>query len=790
MGRTIGIDLGTTNTVIAAFNEGEPNPGPEVLAIPDDAANLLKSVVMCIETSKGIEWRVGQQAFDNRIRHSHSCITSTKRFIGLEFGDLQVNKDILKLNTDSQHPRVVAPPDGESGVRFYFFSSKDKGDKFLASQSPIDIAAMLLKQAKQYAENALGEAVTHAVITVPAYFNIAQIEATRRAGEAAGFIVQRILEEPLATALYYASPTQESDKLVMVYDFGGGTFDVTIAKLTRQNLSVQAIKGDNHLGGDDIDKRLAEFIAGEIRKQTKIDLLGTGQPEVEAQLFDQARRMKERLSSDGTAVLDNIVWSTHPSASKLDQAFPLGYSIERATFERIIDDLIDQTIRLVEEALDDAGIVLAAVDQVLLAGGSSWIPLVKTKLQQIFPDKSLPIKDPSHVIALGAAKFAQRLSTNESTAIPRIDVLSMTIKLLKLKTEAGQLVTIVPERARYSPTNSKVLDWFTYEFYLPGSNPHGIKLEFYEGDGQTSSDSSTHYYGIFIVTDLPAGLVRGEKVVLEAAISGDRTLSCRLRVRSAEYPFRIEPDKWKVDLRDAIYDGYGLIEDISDASTQEHIELLLKRAIRMEGMNSQQGRILTDEIKKEIMAARTAMAQSSGQDDFQRLLLARFLGEAFCTHGEQWLSYIPLIRDEQLLTVLYEEHGRVATLQPHLAEARRITQLGVPDRVGPLADEIFAIMAPSRIFGILSLAQIVSTNPPHQRQHDITILLLTEQEMKERSRSLVGDFVVIEHLTKDDCVARILTLLALMRKSISTHSALFFNQLQEVDQVLSHYWAL
>src|ERR687883_532109 len=354
MSKIIGIDLGTTNSVVAVMEGGEP-----VVITNPEGSRLTPSVVAFTKTAERL---VGQVAKRQAVTNPENTIFSIKRFMGRRFDEVSEEMKMVPY-------RVVRASNGDVRVQA-------NGKEY----SPPEISAMVLQKLKQAAEEYLGQPVTRAVITVPAYFNDAQRQATKDAGQIAGLEVMRIVNEPTAAALAYGLD-KKKDETIAVYDFGGGTFDVSILEVGEGVVEVKATNGDTHLGGDNLDQRVTDWIIGEFKRSEGIDL---GKDRMALQrLKEAAEKAKMELST----VMETDINLPFITA---DQSGPkhLQMKLTRAKFEQLVDDLLQKSMAPVKQALADAGLKPADIKEVVLVGGSTRIP----KVQQIV--KGLFGKDP------------------------------------------------------------------------------------------------------------------------------------------------------------------------------------------------------------------------------------------------------------------------------------------------------------------------------------------------------------------------------------------------------------
>src|SRR6202165_2831814 len=369
MSKIIGIDLGTTNSCVAVMEGGDP------VVIPNAEGNRTTPSVVAF--SKTGERLVGQVAKRQAITNPANTIFSIKRFMGRKYSEVS---DEMKMVP------FAVKQSGNGDVRIV------AGGK---EWSPPEISAMILSKLKEAAEAYLGEKVTRAVITVPAYFNDAQRQATKDAGQIAGLTVERLVNEPTAAALAYGLD-KKKDETIAVYDFGGGTFDISILEVGEGVVEVKSTNGDTHLGGDDIDQRLIDWIIDEFKKDQGIDL--SKDKMALQRLKEAAEKAKIELSSTASTDI-NLPFIT------ADQSGPkhLNMAMTRAKFEQLVGDIIQKTMGPVKQALADAGMQPKNIDEVVLVGGSTRIPLVQKLVQDYFGKEPHKGVNPDEVVAIGAA---------------------------------------------------------------------------------------------------------------------------------------------------------------------------------------------------------------------------------------------------------------------------------------------------------------------------------------------------------------------------------------------------
>ena len=374
MSKIIGIDLGTTNSVVAVMEGGEP-----VVITNPEGSRLTPSVVAFTKTGERL---VGQVAKRQAVTNPENTVFSIKRFMGRRFDEVSEEMKMVPY-------RVAAVPNGDVRIKI--------GDQEYA---PPEISAMMLQKLKQAAEEYLGQPVTKAVITVPAYFNDAQRQATKEAGQIAGLEVMRIVNEPTAAALAYGLD-KKKDETIAVYDFGGGTFDISILEVGEGVVEVKATNGDTHLGGDNLDQRIIEWIIAEFKKSDGIDL---GKDRMALQrLKEAAEKAKMELST----VMETDINLPFITA---DQSGPkhLQMKLTRAKFEQLVDDLLQKTVGPTKQALSDAGVDPSKIDEVVLVGGSTRIPRVQQIVKDLFGKEPHKGVNPDEVVAIGAGDSGRR----------------------------------------------------------------------------------------------------------------------------------------------------------------------------------------------------------------------------------------------------------------------------------------------------------------------------------------------------------------------------------------------
>lgn len=448
MGKIIGIDLGTTNSAVAYMVAGKP----EVIANAE--GNRTTPSVVAI--NKSGERLVGQVAQRQRVTNAKNTIYGVKRLIGRKFKDNEVQKDL-----DIMPYEIVKK--GSDGV------AVKMGDK---DYSPEEVSAMILSKLKADAEAFLGEKVTEAVITVPAYFDDSQRQATKDAGKIAGLEVKRIINEPTAAALAYGLESKKEEKIA-VFDLGGGTFDVSVLELGDGVFEVKSTNGDTHLGGEDFDNRIVNHFLEEFKKESGIDLKGDNA--AMQRLKDEAEKAKKELSSTPEYEV-NLPFIT----ADADGPKHFEYKLTRAKLEELVSDLITRLAEPVEKALKDAGLKASEINEVVLVGGMTRMPAVVEKVKSIFGKDPLKGVNPDEVVAIGAAIQGGVLAGDVK------DVLLLDVTPLSLGIETmGGVSTKLIERNTTVPTSK------SETFSTAADNQPQVEIHVLQGEREMASDNKS-----------------------------------------------------------------------------------------------------------------------------------------------------------------------------------------------------------------------------------------------------------------------------------------------------------
>ncbi len=495
MGKIIGIDLGTTNSVVAVMEAGEPK-----VITNAEGGRTTPSVVAF---TKGGERLVGQAAKRQAITNPTNTVMSIKRFMGRGYEEVETERGEVPFE-------VVRGPSGDVRV-------KASGRDF----SPPEISAMVLQKMKQTAEDYLGEQVTEAVITVPAYFNDSQRQATKDAGEIAGLKVRRIINEPTAAALAYGLDKKKDEKIA-VFDLGGGTFDISILELGDGVFEVKSTNGDTHLGGDDFDQRVMDWLADEFKKNEGIDL--RRDPMALQRLKEAAEKAKCELSTTMETEV-NLPFIT------ADENGPkhLNIRLSRAKFESLVQDLIERTVGPVKQALADAGLGADRIDEVILVGGSTRIPKVQQTVHDLFKKEPHKGVNPDEVVAVGAAIQGGVLG-GEVTDVLLLDVTPLS---LGIETLGGVSTTLI-ERNTTIPTRKSEI------FSTASDGQTTVDIHVLQGERKMALDNKT--IGRFQLTGLPPA-PRGVpqiEVTFDIDANGILHVSAKDKATGKEQSIRIE----------------------------------------------------------------------------------------------------------------------------------------------------------------------------------------------------------------------------------------------------------
>ena len=568
MSKIVGIDLGTTNSLVAIVEDGVPR----VIPAPD-GTRLVPSVITFDEAGNVV---VGNPAKEKMIANPKNTIFSIKRFMGKGIDDVRGDLPLLpfEVSTESEHI-----------IRLKIFGR---------DYTPPELSAFILRELKRNAEAALGDEIKSAVITVPAYFNDAQRQATKDAGRIAGLVVLRIVNEPTAASLAYGLDKRKQGTIA-VYDFGGGTFDISILKLNEGIFEVRSTSGDTHLGGDDIDEQLIRLVLAEIRGQTPNSGVSPHIPAIR----QAATKAKEDLSSAGTAEI-------------IVETLQYKRTITRAEFDTLVDPIIERTLKPCRQALQDAGLRPNEIDEVVMVGGSTRIPLVLQKVQELFGRMPHTELNPDEVVALGAAVQADILAGSRRDML----LLDVTPLSVGIETMGGVMSKIIP---RNSTIPASATEMFTT--FIDGQT--NVKIHVLQGERELVKDCRS--LAQFDLKDIPPMTAGMPRIEVKFLIDADGILSVSAQEqRTGKYQsIEVKPTYGLTDeqVEQMILESFEYAEsDVEarlDIEARNEAETVLNATAK--GMADEQYASLPEEEKAEIARAAKNLREQMRSNNHQAI---------------------------------------------------------------------------------------------------------------------------------------------------------------------------